>query len=157
MDFSDIPTIVSAYRCNRCGELFEIPKTVEERVYLMDHFRMPVVELPVGLVLLRPDEKGDKYFMINYLIRMEQDHNSIYRPSEFDPNAGKSGMTRVLQSAHAVMIINQVSLGYLRGLSTEEQTLFSKRYAAKLAEEIELPEFVLDPRQVPAFVERGLA
>jgi len=122
---------------------------------------MPVIALPVGLVFL----SNDFYEVVTSLDRIEVDHYSIHSIAGLDfnhPTGDHKGvLDHISNNVHAGVILSKFSRGQYRSLDDEEQREFSECYAETWAKELNVLEFILDPKKVPddanESVRRGLA
>ncbi|MBS3078871.1 hypothetical protein J4218_02005 [Candidatus Pacearchaeota archaeon] len=146
-----LPTIVSGYRCNDCGHIFEIPKDSAERVTLMEgHFQMPVISLPAGIVLAVCNSHGpDAYRIVGSPERIGVDHYSVHNVHEFNPDMGSKGLfTNVLNEQNAGVIIAEFSKGKYRFIDSESREWFANQFDSELSQELKLPGLILDPSKV---------
>ena len=144
---------------NACGHLFENSGDPNYRRAIMEHCKMPVVELASGLVL----KKGDKLFsprdfylvLENSLEKIGAAHNHVYSLHEFYPNNGSNSFRR-RPSELAGVIIEEILDNSYKTLDPEERELFTRDYSAQVIKELGLLRLVLDPQEVPALVEKGI-
>lgn len=152
MKLDDIPTIVSAYKCKKCGVLFENLGDEETIKKVAEHCRKPVVELPTGLVLRTFDMGEGTHFII--LTDSEEfatkDHYSRHSVVDFNPNRGAKGLTEhVYRGVSAREIIKKFMQFKYKPLDPENQEWFSGKYASDLARELKVPEFIVDLSNIP--------
>ena len=108
MGFDNIPQIVSAYKCKKCGNLFENTGKPGVAKKLMDeHFRISVVELPGGYVFRRYND----YLILGNSEKIDTQHNSVHTIYEFDVK--KRNFTDEFRlDIHAGNIITNFSIGF---------------------------------------------
>lgn len=144
----DIPEMVPAYKCKRCGILYENKGDNDRRgrQEFLEHCRQPVVELPVGFVLRRLDRNtATGFYIIGNPKRITTDHQTVYDCFIYSQDGSCVGNTPGYPHA----ILRDVRQGNYRFLTGLDMVKFD-RISNGLGEKLQLPNgLITNP---PGFV-----
>jgi len=137
----DIPRVVSAYECGKCGKLFRY----EDREEALEHTRVPILEFPVGFTMRGVNSSGASYgFTVVANSRLNQDHRVNHQVLDFPESRIFDICIREYSSRSLKDAINS---GFYRIVDEEGLEKLSKMKEFIL-QQSRLRELITDPAEV---------